>query len=255
MNWVRFKEELEEFCSPNKLDLGDVFRLKQEKTQTIYDFIKLVEESSRPHKLKNEEKIKIILTGLREEIPDVRRLIIRSKIIDDVLIEDIHLLEETFLEEKLKKEEKKKKKKEKKEQEKKDLESKKERAKDLENILSQLQSLKIQEPKQVTCYNCGRPGHTSRYCRAPRENNNRSYKRINEVVGDAEKKVKDLINKNNSLYINGILFEATFDTGSHYNFISDAVRRVLKLKTKRNHQKMTFYTCLDEPFFIEEHVF
>jgi hypothetical protein len=100
MNWVRFKEELEEFCSPNKLDLGDVFRLKQEKTQTICDFIKLVEESSRPHKFKNEEKIKIILTGLREEIPDVRRLIIRSKIIDDVLIEDIHLLEETFLEEK-----------------------------------------------------------------------------------------------------------------------------------------------------------
>ncbi|MFV0542037.1 MAG: N-acetyl-alpha-D-glucosaminyl L-malate synthase BshA, partial [Aestuariibaculum sp.] len=32
-------------------------------------------------------------------------------------------------------------------------------------------------------------------------------------------------------------------------------RRILKLKTKSNHQKMTFYTCLDEPFFIEEHVF
>jgi hypothetical protein len=42
-----------------------------------------VDESSKPHKLKNEEKIKIILAGLKEEMPDVRRVIIRGKVIDD----------------------------------------------------------------------------------------------------------------------------------------------------------------------------
>jgi hypothetical protein len=37
-----------------------------------------VKESAKPHKLKNEEKFKIILAGLREEMPDVRRMIIRG---------------------------------------------------------------------------------------------------------------------------------------------------------------------------------
>ncbi|WUR03786.1 uncharacterized protein VNE69_06106 [Vairimorpha necatrix] len=111
MNWIRFKEELESFCSPSKLEIGDVFRLKQEHNQTICDYIKLVEESAKSHKLKNEEKIKIIFAGLKEDVPDVKRLMIRSKVLDENLINDIYLLEEINQAEKIKKEEKKKEKK------------------------------------------------------------------------------------------------------------------------------------------------
>ncbi|WUR04300.1 uncharacterized protein VNE69_08057 [Vairimorpha necatrix] len=69
--------------------------------------------SAKPHKLKNEEKIKIIFAGLKEDVPGVKRLIIRSKVLDENLINDIYLLKDINQEEKIKKEEKKKKKKEK----------------------------------------------------------------------------------------------------------------------------------------------
>ncbi|EOB12503.1 hypothetical protein NBO_422g0001 [Nosema bombycis CQ1] len=53
--------------------------------QSICNFVKLVEESAKPHKLKMKKKIKIFLAGLREEMPDVRSVIIRGKVIDFVL--------------------------------------------------------------------------------------------------------------------------------------------------------------------------
>ncbi|WUR03784.1 uncharacterized protein VNE69_06104 [Vairimorpha necatrix] len=130
-NWSRWKEELEEFCSPNKLDIGYVFRLKQKPAETICEYIKLVDEAARVHKLNNEDIIKIILAGMKDEIPDVKRIIIRSKVVDEVLFSDIRLLEGTYQAEKLKKEERRKIKKEKKELEKKELELKKEEIREL----------------------------------------------------------------------------------------------------------------------------
>ncbi|WUR04566.1 uncharacterized protein VNE69_09120 [Vairimorpha necatrix] len=90
-NWSRWKEELEEFCSPNKLGMKDVLSLKQGP-------------GARAHKLNNEDIKKIILAGMKYEIPDVKRITIRGKVVNEILFSDIRLLEGTYQAEKLKRE-------------------------------------------------------------------------------------------------------------------------------------------------------
>jgi hypothetical protein len=81
-------------------------------------------------------------------------------------------------------------------------------------LASRLEKIQISQRRPLKCYNCDMIGHTSLSCKKPRRNSN--FKNKVNVIDDDE--IKDILSKENTIYINGQLMKILAD--AHYNFIS-----------------------------------
>ncbi|KAF9751305.1 hypothetical protein NGRA_3415, partial [Nosema granulosis] len=91
--YEKWKNSVVENYGVRKMEIGDIYRFKQDKSQSIVDFLKSVEKACEENKIKTEEKIKIMLTVMHTGYNDIRRLIIREKNLDSLILEDIIQLE------------------------------------------------------------------------------------------------------------------------------------------------------------------
>jgi RNase H-like domain found in reverse transcriptase/Reverse transcriptase (RNA-dependent DNA polymerase) len=238
----KWKSSVIENFAKKRMTIGEVYRLKQRVDEPTAEFLRNVEDLCSEYDIKLDEKMDIILGGLLEGKEDIKRLLIKTKIIDKELLNDVNKLDDLYV----------------KQEKKKYMESVElydsNKVREIKTLLQELKNLKVSERTPLNCTYCGKSGHTIKFCWDKNGKNN-TKNRINEVITEVEEKLGVLTNKENSFYINNVKFNVTLDTGACYNFVSRGVVKKLGIKPKNNFKVMKFYTCLEEPFEISQHVF
>lgn len=98
---------------------------------------------------------------------------------------------------------------------------------------------------------CAALDRISTNCKNPGRNIN--FKNKASAIDDDE--IKNILNKENTFYINGKLFRNLADTGFHYNFIYRTPLKKLELETCKNTITLKLHTCLEQPFSVTKHTF